>query len=358
MGCRLSSEWAASMPASMPSLVATTQPMSTPRAAHFAARRRCKPPDARADERRCNIRHRGDAAATRGLADHPRTQDPGARGRGPLRARQAGRAAGGVRRDPRARGSRRDPPARGRARRSSGSVSARRRSSCSIASATRCWAPGGRICAGTIVDEHHIMYDVSDDRSRSVPPREEEGAHFTVFENCPIVEHHGARRASRPRLGRVHADPIDARADRDDVQRRRAVGRARRRGQAGARGDPLLAARHDARSGAGHRWATAPTTPSESPSQRLVTSTVAMLAKDPAMGGKQIAARLDISLSRLARVFKAEMGMSLVEYRNRLRLDRFARAARRGRRNCSRRRWRPASAATRSFTACSAPCVT
>ena len=41
------------------------------------------------------------------------------------------------------------------------------------------------------------------------------------------------------------------------------------------------------------------------------------------MGGKQIAARLDISLSRLARVFKAEMGMSLVEYRNRLRLDRF-----------------------------------
>ena len=41
------------------------------------------------------------------------------------------------------------------------------------------------------------------------------------------------------------------------------------------------------------------------------------------MGGKEIASALDISLSRLSRVFKAEMGMSLVEYRNRARLDRF-----------------------------------
>jgi transcriptional regulator GlxA family with amidase domain len=55
----------------------------------------------------------------------------------------------------------------------------------------------------------------------------------------------------------------------------------------------------------------------------MVTSAVAMLAKDPALGGKEIAAKLDLSLSRLARVFKSEMGMSLVEYRNRLRLDRF-----------------------------------
>jgi hypothetical protein len=62
-----------------------------------------------------------------------------------------------------------------------------------------------------------------------------------------------------------------------------------------------------------------PPRPRDRPPARLVTATVAMLAKDPAMGGKQIAAKLDISLSRLARVFKAEMGMSLVEYRNRLR---------------------------------------
>jgi transcriptional regulator GlxA family with amidase domain len=75
------------------------------------------------------------------------------------------------------------------------------------------------------------------------------------------------------------------------------------------------------------------TAPVESSGRRLVTATVAMLAKDPAMGGKQIAGKLDISLSRLARVFKAEMGMSLVEYRNRLRLDRFAVLLDRGRTN-------------------------
>jgi transcriptional regulator GlxA family with amidase domain len=49
-----------------------------------------------------------------------------------------------------------------------------------------------------------------------------------------------------------------------------------------------------------------------------------MLDKDPTMGGKQIAAKLDISLSRLARVFKAQLGMSMVAYRNRLRMERFS----------------------------------
>ncbi len=56
---------------------------------------------------------------------------------------------------------------------------------------------------------------------------------------------------------------------------------------------------------------------------RAVSATVTMLAKDPSLGGKQIAGELGISVSRLARVFKRDMGMSLVEYRNRLRLDRF-----------------------------------
>jgi AraC-like DNA-binding protein len=56
---------------------------------------------------------------------------------------------------------------------------------------------------------------------------------------------------------------------------------------------------------------------------RAVHATVTMLAKDPSLGGKQIAGELGISVSRLARVFKRDMGMSLVEYRNRLRLDRF-----------------------------------
>ena len=36
-----------------------------------------------------------------------------------------------------------------------------------------------------------------------------------------------------------------------------------------------------------------------------------------------MAKTLGISLSRLARLFKTEMGLSLVDYRNQLRLDRF-----------------------------------
>jgi AraC-like DNA-binding protein len=55
----------------------------------------------------------------------------------------------------------------------------------------------------------------------------------------------------------------------------------------------------------------------------VVVGTLRLLARDPSLGGKEIAADLGLSLSRLARVFKAEMGMSLVEYRNRLRLERF-----------------------------------
>ena len=61
----------------------------------------------------------------------------------------------------------------------------------------------------------------------------------------------------------------------------------------------------------------------ESPTQSLVSSAVEMLNKDPGMGGREIATALNISESRLGRMFKAVKGVSLVEYRNRLRLERF-----------------------------------
>jgi transcriptional regulator GlxA family with amidase domain len=55
----------------------------------------------------------------------------------------------------------------------------------------------------------------------------------------------------------------------------------------------------------------------------MVGKIVRMLARDPSLGGKTMATKLSISLSRLARLFKTEMGLSLVEYRNQLRLERF-----------------------------------
>jgi AraC-like DNA-binding protein len=51
------------------------------------------------------------------------------------------------------------------------------------------------------------------------------------------------------------------------------------------------------------------------------------LEKDPVVTGERIAQEMGISPGHLARSFKSEMGLSLVEYRNRLRIERFLRSA-------------------------------
>jgi AraC-like DNA-binding protein len=191
----------------------------------------------------------------------------------------------------------------------------------------------GTDISGAIVDEHHIMFNASDTDREAFRRLEEENEHFTIFENCPIVEHHKGETLVVGR-GWVACTPI--RSTRAPI--------GMMFNDTGLTGEPVDEAKQahaailcsllgtildPARGSLAHG------TPAddESPSRRLASATVAMLAKDPAMGGKQIAARLDLSLSRLARVFKAEMGMSLVEYRNRLRLDRFAVLLDRGRTN-------------------------
>ena len=55
----------------------------------------------------------------------------------------------------------------------------------------------------------------------------------------------------------------------------------------------------------------------------MVDVMVAMFNVDPTLSGKQLSARLGLSVSRLARVFKRQLGVSIVEYRNRLRFERF-----------------------------------
>jgi AraC-like DNA-binding protein len=191
----------------------------------------------------------------------------------------------------------------------------------------------GTDLGGKLVDERHIMYDVSDTDREAFRRAEEEGAHFTVFDNCPIVEHH---RGETRVVGRGWVTCTPIRSTRAPI--------GIMFNDTGVTGQPVDEAKQahaailcsllgtildPARGSLAH--GAAPT--DETPGRRVVTATVAMLAKDPAMGGKQIAAKLDLSLSRLARVFKAEMGMSLVEYRNRLRLDRFAVLLDKGRTN-------------------------
>jgi len=54
------------------------------------------------------------------------------------------------------------------------------------------------------------------------------------------------------------------------------------------------------------------------------------LERDPVVTGERIAREMGISPGHLARSFKHEMGLSLVEYRNRLRIERFLRSVQRG----------------------------
>lgn len=54
------------------------------------------------------------------------------------------------------------------------------------------------------------------------------------------------------------------------------------------------------------------------------------LERDPVVTGERIAVQMGISPGHLARSFKSEMGVSLVEYRNRLRIERFLRSVQHG----------------------------
>ncbi len=60
----------------------------------------------------------------------------------------------------------------------------------------------------------------------------------------------------------------------------------------------------------------------ESPNP-LVVNVVHELSEDLTLDGNRLAKKLGVSAGKLARDFKTEMGVSLVEYRNRLRLERF-----------------------------------
>ncbi len=55
----------------------------------------------------------------------------------------------------------------------------------------------------------------------------------------------------------------------------------------------------------------------------LVISVVHALHKDPSLSGRELAKRFAVSASKLTHLFKEEMGVSLVDYKNRLRLERF-----------------------------------
>ena len=175
---------------------------------------------------------------------------------------------------------------------------------------------------GAIVDEHQIMYSLSDTDREAFRRAAEEGAPFTIFDDCPIIEHHGSRTRVAGRGWGAWTPIVSARAPvgmlfNDAGQTGAAVDETKQ-GHAAILCallatilDPVRGVPGTGSAGSG-----------QSRRQRLVTTAAAMLADDPTLAAQAIARRFKVTFAWFVRVFKAEMGMSLVEYRNRLRLDR------------------------------------
>lgn len=175
---------------------------------------------------------------------------------------------------------------------------------------------------GRIGDERHVMYQLGSSDREVFRRASVERIPYTVLENCPIVvqTEHETRvvgrswvactpiRSARTDLGMLFNDAgLTGLPVNQEQQARAAV--------LGSLVGTILDLR---------RARSAPSMGRALPTGHpMVIKTVHRLAQDPSLAGKQLARELNISHSRLARVFKAEMGMSLVEYRNRLRLERF-----------------------------------
>ena len=174
----------------------------------------------------------------------------------------------------------------------------------------------------TVIDEHYAMFRLGE-RGRWAFGRATSGeALWTVVENCPIIVNDTTSTrvvgrgwsvctpicSERGPLGALYNDAGLTRARVDPRKQANAallcalVGMLlaempRSRGRSFVSG---LAAPHPA-----------------------VTKAARMLGHDPSMSGADLAAQLQVSPGRFARVFKSEMGVSMVRYRNQLRLERF-----------------------------------
>ncbi len=175
---------------------------------------------------------------------------------------------------------------------------------------------------GSVVDEHHVMFKAGE-HARSVFERALSGhAHWTVVEKCPIIDQRD-RGTQVVGQGWVVCTPV--------VWHQQCLGMLYNdAGLTGAQVDPakqLQAALLCSLLGAALRstWASSREVPLPSGSARhpALKKAIEMLRRDPSLGGRHLAEELDISLSRLARLFRTELGVSLVDYRNQLRLERF-----------------------------------
>jgi AraC-like DNA-binding protein len=171
-----------------------------------------------------------------------------------------------------------------------------------------------------VIDEHHVMFQI-DEAGQRVMARAMSGeAYWTVANDCPIIENRPTetrvvgqgwvvctpiRSVQRP-LGMLYNDAGLTDAAIDELKQAQTAVLC-----------TILGQRLAALRGAGK------VTYGPSARHPAVAAAVRMLTDDPSLSGGVIAKRIGVSLSRFARVFKSDMGLSLVDFRNQLRLERF-----------------------------------
>ncbi len=175
---------------------------------------------------------------------------------------------------------------------------------------------------GATVDEHLITFEIWQGDREHYERAARDGVYWTVVDNAPLVVHLPTEtrvvgrgwvcctpiRSGLKMLGMMFNDAGLADAQVDNAKQ--------------AQGAVLCSLLGTALDVARRRGHSLPGT-RVVPRSPAVVKAAQLLATDPALTSKELGARLRLSSSRMARVFKAEMGMSLVEYRNRLRLERF-----------------------------------
>lgn len=174
---------------------------------------------------------------------------------------------------------------------------------------------------GRTVDEHHVMCALSDEGRRAFRRAAVEAIPWTLVEDCPIVVQ--LERETRV-LGRgwVACTPIASAC--------RPI--AMMFNDSGLSGKPLDPARQTLAAilcaflGTvldRDRPERAPHLQAPRVEGSALSALTGTLADDPSLSAASLAQRHGMSATRLCRMFKSELGMSLVEYRNRLRMDRF-----------------------------------
>jgi AraC-like DNA-binding protein len=195
---------------------------------------------------------------------------------------------------------------------------------------------GGRIMRGTwgtdsqgrLTDERALYYECGGIDYEALRQVQSGGARWLLYEGAPHIAHEGgewrvigygwlavtALVVAGELIGILYNDTAISHAPVDEgKQVRTAV-------FCSLLANLVLLKRGGGRQGAGR----------DSERSPLVEQVLRSLHRDPLVSGQELANQLSVSPGHVARSFKSEIGISLVEYRNRLRIERFFRLVEEG----------------------------